>query len=60
MPTTTQPPRIGYPPQPVKQRRRHRQRASSHTTRGNRTPGKFGFPQRQIGEVANNRADRGR
>jgi hypothetical protein len=55
VPKTRQPARVRYLPQPVDQRRRHRQRANPTGVYR-----EFGPPQRQIGEVANNRADQGR
>jgi hypothetical protein len=60
VPKTPQPPRVGHLSEPVEQRRRHRQRINGHRPRGDRVRGEFGFPQGQIGEVVNNRVDRGR
>ncbi|WP_406069378.1 GntR family transcriptional regulator [Micromonospora sp. NBC_01638] len=54
VPTTPQPVRVRHLPQPVEQRSRHGQRVNP--TRVHR---EFGLPQAQIGEVVNNRADRG-
>jgi hypothetical protein len=60
MPKPPQPPRVGYLPEPAEQRRCHRQRVSSHRIHAGAIRSEFGFPQGQIGEVVNNRADRGR
>ena len=60
MPKTPLPTRITHLPQPIEQRRRHRQRVSSHRIQVYRAGSEFRLPQGQIGEVVNNRADRGR